>query len=138
MVEKIENFFKEKDRFAKLLGFEIVEFSKGYTKVKATIKDEYLNAADVVHGGFLFSLADYAFALSSNSHNNLSLAINANIMFQKAVSKGKLTAIAKELTKSKKIATYEVKIYDEDANLIASFCGTVYRKGTKIVDNYIS
>ena len=133
MVEKIENFFKEKDRFAKLLGFEIVEFSKGYAKVQADIKDEYLNGADVVHGGFLFSLADYAFALSSNSHNNLSLAISANIMFQKAVSKGKLTAVAKELTNSKKIATYEVKILDEEANLIASFCGTVYRKGMEIV-----
>jgi len=134
MVEKIEKFFKEKDRFAKLLGLKIVEFSKGYAKIQADIKDEYLNAANVIHGGFLFSLADYAFALSSNSHNNLSLALNANIMFQKAVSKGKLIAVAKELTSNKKIATYEVKIYDEDANLIASFCGTVYRKGTKIVN----
>ena len=133
MVEKIENFFEEKDRFAKLLGFEIVEFSKGYAKVQADIKDEYLNGADIVHGGFLFSLADYAFALSSNSHNNFSLAINANIMFQKAISKGKLTAVAKELTRSKKIATYEVKIFDENTNLIASFCGTVYRKDKKVI-----
>ena len=134
MVEKIEKFFKEKDRFAKLLGFEIVEFSEGYAKVQADIKEEYLNVADVIHGGFLFSLADYAFALSSNSYNNLSLAINANIMFQKAISKGKFIAVAKELTNNKKVATYEVKIYDEDTNLIASFCGTVYRKGVKIVN----
>ena len=86
-----------------------------------------------MHGGFLFSLADFAFALASNSHNNLSLAISANISFQKAKPSGTLYAVAKELSDGKKIATYEVKILDEKENLIASFTGTVYRKGVKVI-----
>lgn len=133
MVKKLLDFFENKDRFAKLLGFEIIEIANGYAKVEATIKEEHLNGADVVHGGFLFSLADYAFAIASNSHNNLSLAISANILFQKSKPSGKLIAIAKELTDGKKVATCEVKIYDEDDNLVATFTGTVYRKGIQII-----
>lgn len=132
-MKELREFFEKRDRFAKLLGFEIDEMQEGSATISTTIKDEHLNGADVVHGGFLFSLADFAFAIASNSKNNLSLGINANINFQKAKSNGKLFAKAKELSDGKKIATYEVRIYDEEDNTIATFIGTVYRKGINIV-----
>ena len=132
-MQKLKEFFEKQDRFAKLLGFEIEQMQEGNAVVSATIKQEHLNGADVVHGGFLFSMADYAFAIASNSKNNLSLAINANILFQKAKSGGKLFAKAKELSDGKKVATYEVRISDEEDNTIATFIGTVYRKGVSIV-----
>jgi len=53
MLKKIKQFFDKKDRFAKLLGFDIVEIGEGYAKVEAEIKEEHLNAADVIHGGYL-------------------------------------------------------------------------------------
>lgn len=68
------------------------------------MQDKYLNGADVLHGGFLFSLADYAFAIASNSKNNLSHAINANIMFHKAISSGKIYAVAQEIKDGKNVA----------------------------------
>lgn len=132
-MKKLKDFFEKKDRFAKLLGFYIEEIEEGSATVSTTIKEEHLNGADVVHGGFLFSLADYAFAIASNSKNNLSLAINANILFQKAKSGGKLFAKAKELSDGKKIATYEVRISDEQDCTIATFTGTVYRKGINVI-----
>ena len=132
-MEKLKEFFEQNDRFAKLLGFEIEEIEEGSATVSTTIKEEHLNGANVVHGGFLFSMADYAFAIASNSKNNLSLAINANILFQKAKSGGKLFAKAKELSDGKKIATYEVRVSDEEDNTVATFTGTVYRKGINIV-----
>jgi len=132
-MQKLKEFFEKQDRFAKLLGFEIEQMQEGNAVVSATIKQEHLNGADVVHGGFLFSMADYAFAIASNSKNNLSLAINANILFQKAKSGGKLFAKAKELSDGKKVATYEVRISDEEDNTIATFTGTVYRKGVSVV-----
>lgn len=133
MLNKLKSFIEKKDRFSKLLNFEIVELQEGYAKVKANIKDEHLNAADAVHGGFLFSLADYAFALASNSKNNLSLAINVNITFHKAVSSGNVYAIAKEIKDGRHIASYEVKIHDSEDNPIATFIGTVYRKGVNLI-----
>jgi len=132
-MKELKEFFEKRDRFAKLLGFEIVEMQEGSATVSATIKQEHLNGADVVHGGFLFSLADFAFAIASNSKNNLSLGINANINFQKAKSSGKLFAKAKELSDGKKIATYEVRISDEEDSTITTFVGTVYRKGINII-----
>jgi len=132
-LKKLREFFEKKDRFAKLLGFEIEEIEEGSSTVSTTIKEEHLNGADVVHGGFLFSMADYAFAIAANSKNNLSLAINANILFSKAKSGGKLFAKAKELNDGKKIATYEVRISDEEDNTIATFTGTAYRKGVSVV-----
>jgi acyl-CoA thioesterase len=133
MLKKLKSFIEKRDRFSKLLNFEIIELKEGYAKVKADIKDEHLNAADVVHGGFLFSLADYAFALASNSKNNLSLAVNANITFHKAVSCGTVYAVAQEIKDGKRIASYEVKIYDDKNSVIATFIGTVYRKDTKLI-----
>ena len=132
-MKKLKKLFEKKDRFAKLLGFEIVEIKEGYAKVEANIQDTHLNAADVLHGGYLFSLADYAFAIASNSKNNLSLAINANITFHKSISKGKIEATAKEIKDGKNIASYEIIIQDENANLLATFTGTVFRKGVKLV-----
>ena len=132
-MQKLQHFFEENDRFAKLLGFHIEAFTEGMATVSAVIKQEHLNAANVVHGGFLFSLADYAFALASNSHNILSLSISSNILFQKAKPSGTLFAYAKELSDGKKIATYEVRICDEQENTIATFTGTVYRKEVSVL-----
>jgi len=132
-MQALQQFFEENDRFAKLLGFQIEEFNVGVAKVSVIIKEEHLNAANVVHGGFLFSLADYAFALASNSHNKLSLAISANIMFQQAKPNGKLYAYAKELSIGNKVATYEVRISDEKDSVIATYTGTVYRKDSNVI-----
>ena len=132
-MQKLQHFFEENDRFAKLLGFRVEAFEEGMAKVSAVIKEEHLNAANVVHGGFLFSLADYAFALASNSHNTLSLSISSTIMFQKAKPCGTLYAYAKELSDGKKIATYEVRISDEEDHTIATFTGTVYRKDVSVI-----
>jgi acyl-CoA thioesterase len=132
-MQALQQFFEENDRFAKLLGFQIEEFNVGVAKVSVLIKEEHLNAANVVHGGFLFSLADYAFALASNSHNKLSLAISANIMFQHAKPNGKLYAYAKELSIGNKIATYEVQISDEKDSVVATYTGTVYRKDNNVI-----
>jgi len=133
MLSKIKFFFEKKDRFAKLLGFKIVDIQNGYAKVEVQVKDEHLNGADVIHGGFLFSLADYTFAIASNTKNNLSIAINANIMFHRAISGGKIYAIAKEIKDGKNVASYEINIYDEKKNILATFVGTVFRKGVKLV-----
>jgi len=133
MLTNIKSFFEKQDRFARLLGFEIVEVREGYARIRTQTREDYLNGADVLHGGFLFALADYAFAVASNAANNLSLAIQANILYHKAVSGGTLYAVAHEIKNGKTIAAYEVKIYDDTDNLLATFTGTVYRKGIEVV-----
>jgi acyl-CoA thioesterase len=126
-IEKLKDFFKN-DRFAALAGIEIVEVSIGYCKASMVIENKHLNAANVVQGGAIFTLADFAFALASNSHGQLALAINVNISFLKGKSSGTLYAIASEVADPKRIGVYDVKVTDENGEMVASFNGIAYRK----------
>jgi acyl-CoA thioesterase len=93
------------------------------------ISKDHLNGAGTAHGGAIFSLGDTVFAAASNSREGLAMAINVSISFFKAVTEGKLTGMAEEISLHKKLATYIVRIYDETSSIVALFQGTVYRKG---------
>lgn len=126
-IDKLKDFFKN-DRFAALAGIEIVEVSAGFCKARMEIGKKHLNAANVIQGGAIFTLADFAFAVASNSHGQLSLAINVNITFLKGKSTGTLYATAREVSEPKRIGAYDVDVTDENGEIIARFNGIVYRK----------
>ena len=105
--------FSQNDRFAKELGIELLEVSKGYAKAKMDINDFHMNSVNTVHGGAIFSLADFTFAIASNTHGNISVALNVSISFLKAVSQGTLFAEAREISINPKIGTYEIRISNE-------------------------
>jgi acyl-CoA thioesterase len=130
-MDKIKNFFKN-DRFADYVGIELLECSPGSAKAKMDVEEHHLNGVNIAHGAAIFALADLAFAVASNSHGNVAVAINANISFLKAVSSGTLIAEAKELSRNPKLASYTVRITDSNDELIAIFQGMVYRKKDKI------
>jgi acyl-CoA thioesterase len=127
-MDAVRNFFKN-DRFADHLGIELLEVSEGRAKAKMEIKDHHLNGVNIAHGGAVFSLADLAFAVASNSHKTVALSINVSISYLKASVAGEtLIAEAKEVSLNPKLATYEVRVTDEANDIIAIFLGTVYRK----------
>jgi len=130
-MEVVRNFFKN-DRFAEHVGIELLKVSEGHAKAKMEIKEHHLNGINIAHGGAIFSLADLAFAVASNSHRTIALGINVSISYLKAVDSGTLIAEAKEVSINPKLATYEVRVTDEHNDLIAIFLGTVYRKKDKI------
>ncbi len=127
MEEELRKFFK-KDRYAGHAGIELLEVSEGRAKARMKIEDYHLNALDIVHGAAIFTLADLVFAVASNSHGNIAMAINASISFLKAVRGGLLYATAEEESRNPKLATYTVRVTNEENDLIAVFKGMVYRK----------
>jgi acyl-CoA thioesterase len=128
----VKKYFKN-DRFAEHVGIELMEVSKGRARAKMKIKEHHLNGVNIAHGGAIFSLADLAFAVASNSHKTVALSINVSISYFKAsVAGDTLTAEANEVSLNPKLATYEVRVTDEANDLIAIFLGTVYRKKDKI------
>ena len=129
--EAIKKFFTN-DRYAALTGVEIVEARTGYCKACLIIEDKHMNAANVVQGGAIFTLADLAFAVASNSHGQLALAINVNISFLKAASGGILYAVATEVTEPGRLGAYDVLVTDDEGEIIARFNGMVYRKNKQI------
>ena len=130
-METIKKFFKG-DRLAEYLGIELVDVSIGNAVARMDVKNEHLNGIGTVHGGAIFTLADFAFAVAANSHGMVTVAINVSITFMKAASSGTLTAIAREVSLNPKIASYTVNIIDDDDELIAIFQGLAYRKRDKI------
>lgn len=120
------------DRYAALTGIEIVEAGKGHCKASLAIEDKHLNAANVVQGGAIFTLADFAFAVASNSHGQLALAINANISFLRGITAGTLYATATEVGVPKRIGAYDVLVTDEQGAIVARFNGIVYRKKAEV------
>ena len=125
--DKLIDFFKN-DRYAQLTGIKILEASTGYCKAMLEIEDKHLNSANVVQGGAIFTLADLAFAVASNSHGQLALALNVNITFLKGKSTGTLYATATEVADPARIGAYDVLVTDENSAVVARFNGIVYRK----------
>jgi acyl-CoA thioesterase len=129
--EVIKKFFK-RDKLASYLGIELIDVVEGGATSRMKIKDEHLNGINTVHGGAIFTLADFTFAVAANSHGNVTVAINVNISFMKAAYGGTLTATAFEVSINPKLATYTVNVTDDEGNLIAIFQGMAYRKRDKI------
>lgn len=130
-MEKMIRFFEE-DNFSNYVGVELLEVSEGRAKAKMDIEKHHLNSFGIVHGGAIFALADLVFALASNSHGNISVAINVNISYIKAATDGTLYAEGQEVSINPKLASYAINITDDNNELIAIFQGMVYRKKDKI------
>ncbi len=118
---------EENDRVAKTFGMKVKEMKEGYALVELSVNDSMLNAAGVCQGGVIFSLADFAFAVASNSYGNVALVTSANINFTKPTLKGeKLIAEAKEVNRSRRVGVYEVIVRKEDKTVVALFVGQAY------------
>lgn len=127
-MEKALNFFRQNDQFARHCGIELLDGRPGWAKARMEVQPFHLNGAKTVHGGAIFTLADFAFAVAANTQGQLALAISANTSFVKAAYSGTLYAEAQELSINRKLGTYEVRITDQDQQLIAQFHGTAFRK----------
>jgi acyl-CoA thioesterase len=130
----LKEFFK-RDQFAAYNGIELLEISPGGAKVSMKVEERHLNGLRTVHGGAIFTMADFAFAAACNSHGTVAVALNVSINFVKAAFPGMtLYADAKEVSKNHKIGTYDIRVTDEKGELIATFEGLAYRKKEKLED----
>jgi len=121
--------FLNDDKFALHAGIELLEVKSGTAKVRMEVQPFHINGVGLVHGGALFTLADFAFAAAANSHEEVAVAINASISYLKGVKAGTLYAEAEEISNSRKISVYSIKVTDESGQLIATFQGMAYKKG---------
>lgn len=116
------------DPFMIALGFEGGVAAPGEARLQVRLKPEHLNNWGSAHGGLLFSLADSAFALASNSHGPLAVALSAHIEFLRPSRVGELlVATAAEVNRTHRTGVYRIEVRRGD-DLIALFTGTVFRK----------
>ncbi|MDR0353222.1 MAG: hotdog fold thioesterase [Opitutaceae bacterium] len=128
----IKDFFKN-DRYAAFSGIELLEAAPGAAKARMEIRDRHLNAGNVAQGGAIFTLADLAFAAAVNAYGNWAVSVETSIRFFKSVGVGAtLVAEARAVHIHRKLATFEVAVTDEGAELIALFTATAYRKNATL------
>ena len=112
--------FLKGDRFAVDAGVELLEVRNGYATARMKIEEKHLNGGGVCQGGAIFTLADLAFAAATNSHARLTLSTTSTINF--------LFAEAREVFSHKRLSNCEVRITNENGDLVATFVGSGYRK----------
>lgn len=123
----------EKEPFARKFNLKLVDLDEGYSRVEMIFTPDMQNIFGMAHGGALFALIDEAFETASNSQGTMAVALNLNITYISSPPLGsKLIAEAKEFNRTNKTANYDIKVYDEKKQLIATCQALVYRKGTPL------
>jgi acyl-CoA thioesterase len=116
------------DPLSRLLGFDLVERRPGYARLEGAVRPEHCNAHGNAHGGFVFSLADTAMGVASNTHGPRAVALAASIHLTRTARVGDtLVAEATELSLGPGSASYDVEVRT-GSKLVATFTGTVYRQ----------
>jgi acyl-CoA thioesterase len=114
----------KQDDASKGLGMELVEVKSGQATLAMTIKPHMVNGQRIAHGGFIFTLADSAFAFACNSHNERVVAAQGNITFIRPGKLGdRLVATAREVSRSGRSGIYDVSVTSADGTVIAEFRG---------------
>jgi acyl-CoA thioesterase len=127
-LDNVRTIIQENDALISLFGMEIVDFGTGKASVQMTVTPKCLNAAEVGHGGTIFSLADVAFALASNSHGKLALAIDMSISYLRAVPSGeRIIATCNEKHRGKRTGSYLIEIVDSKGQLVSLLKATAFR-----------
>lgn len=114
------------DRYATGLGIRLIEVGDSDIRIEMTVDEAMTNFHGGLHGGVLFSLADCAFSLYSNSYGGRAVAIDTHMVFSAAVGPGDtLSAVVEEMSRGRTLATYRVLVRRTDGRLAGHFTGTV-------------
>lgn len=120
--------------FAQKMGMRLVDLKLGYSKVEMDYLPESMNNIyDRAHGGAIYSLIDEAFETSCQTHGTVAVALNVSVSYTASPEPGvRLIAEAREISRTKKIAHYDISVTDADGNLIATSRTIAFRTGKPI------
>jgi acyl-CoA thioesterase len=123
----------EEEPYAKSLGIRLVELEYGRALVSMTVPEGMENLFGVAHGGAVFSLIDGAFEAAANSHGTIAVALNVSVTYLRPASVGEsLHAEAREISRSARISSYEIRVVNEEKELIATCQALAYRKKERL------
>lgn len=100
-----------------------------------SVRKDMVNGYDICHGGYLFSLADSAFAFACNTHNLSAVAAGARIEFLRpAYLDDKLTAEATQVAQGRRSGVYDAVVTNQNDKIVALFRGNSARIDGMLVD----
>lgn len=106
------------------LGIELLDIGPGRARLRMAVRPDMLNGHGICHGGFMFTLADSAFAFACNSYNKAAVAQRADISFLAMVPHDAvLTAEAREMAGGGRSGVYDIELRDQHGKLVGLFRG---------------
>jgi acyl-CoA thioesterase len=119
--------------FAQKFRIELVDLDEGYSRVTMVFTPDMENIFGLAHGGAVFALMDEAFQTACNSYGTVALALQVNVTYVASPKPGsRLTAEAREFSRTAKTAGYDIRVHDPEGRLIAACQALAYRKGSPL------
>jgi acyl-CoA thioesterase len=112
------------DAATQSLGMQLISVAPGQAAITMTVTDRMVNGHKICHGGYIFTLADSAFAFACNTYNQRTVAQHCAVTFLASAKLGdKLVARAVERQRAGRSGIYDVAVTREEGNVIAEFRG---------------
>jgi len=112
------------DRASQGLGMVLQSVAPGRASIAMEVTQAMVNGHGTCHGGFIFALADSAFAFACNSRNARAVAAQCHISYLRPGRLGdRLVAVAEERALAGRSGIYDVSVRDGDGTAIAEFRG---------------
>ena len=136
LAERVAAGMYARDRASQAMGMRIAAIGPGYAELTMTVRADMLNGHAICHGGFIFTLADSAFAFACNSYNLTTVASGGAIDFVAPAREGDvLAAMARERSVSGRTGVYDIEVTNQRGETVAYFRGKSYRiKGHVLED----
>jgi acyl-CoA thioesterase len=136
LAERVARAMLDRDPASQKLGMHIAKVSPGHAEVSMTVRPDMLNGHAICHGGFIFTLADSAFAYACNSYNLSTVASGCAIDFVAPAREGDvLTARAAERSAAGRTGVYDIDVVNQRGETVALFRGKSYRIKGHVVDD---
>ena len=114
----------KEDAATQSLGMQLISVAPGQAVITMTVTDRMVNGHKICHGGYIFTLADSAFAFACNTYNQRTVAQHCAVTFLSSAKLGdKLVARAVERQRAGRSGIYDVTVTREEGNVIAEFRG---------------
>jgi acyl-CoA thioesterase len=124
--ERVAGLLAE-DAYSKGLGIDLIEVTADEIAVGMTVTEAHTNFLGGGHGGMVFSLADCALSLASNSAGDPAVAIDTHLVLTAASRPGdRLEARIRESSRGRTFGTYQAEVVRDDGRTVALFTGTVF------------
>nr|BFE66622.1 hydroxyphenylacetyl-CoA thioesterase PaaI [Dactylosporangium thailandense] len=112
------------DTATRSLGITIGGVAPGRATARMTVTGSMLNGHAIGHGGYVFLLADTAFAFACNTYDRVTVAAGADVSFLEPARPGdELTATAVERSRRGRSGLYDVTVSRADGTVLAEFRG---------------
>ncbi|WP_018404097.1 hydroxyphenylacetyl-CoA thioesterase PaaI [Marinobacter gelidimuriae] len=126
----------QRDEASRNLGMEITQVSPGKATVTMPVSSIMIQGHGSCHGGYLFTLADSAFAFACNSYNKATVASGCSIDYMLGAREGDLlTASAVEQSRGNRTGVYDITITNQNGHVVALFRGKSYQVRGEVIQS---